>query len=169
MKRKGFNMKKIIASILLVFTFAVFGNEVLYRVEMSDAFLKENVIKKKYTLQKVDGKNCLYLKSGNVVEFKLPGELSNFEGETLRVTYRYKLKNVPKPAQAHLGFKIMGSYKYDGKSHCGHNPSPYGTKDWTWEGYNFVIRKNAKDIKLSVILPAGEAWISDLTVSYPQK
>lgn len=154
---------------LLVFTFAVFGNEILYRVEMTDAFLAKNAAKKRYTLQKVEGKNCLYLKSGNVVELKLPEELSNFEGETLRVTYCYKLKNVPKPAKAHLGFKVMGSYKFDGKSHCGHNASPYGTKDWTWEGYNFVIKKNAKDFKLFVILPAGEAWISDLTVSYPKK
>lgn len=162
-------MKKLIASILLVFTFAVFGNEVLYRVEMSDAFLAKNAAKKRYTLQKVEGKNCLYLKSGNVVEFKLPEELSNFDGETLRVTYRYKLKNVPQPAKPHLGFKVMGYYKYDNKIHSGHNPSPYGTKDWTWEGYNFIIKKNAKDFKLFVVLPAGEAWLSDLTVSYPKK
>ena len=162
-------MKKIFAFLFLVLCFVSFGNEVLFRLDMKDEFLSSIAAKKRYTLQSVDGKNCLYIRGGQTFEFKLPEELTQFEGEYLRITYRYKLKNVPKPAKPHLGFKVMASYKYDGKAHVGHTASPFGTKDWTWEGFNFLIQKNANNIKLQITLPKGEAWISDLTISFKNK
>jgi hypothetical protein len=162
-------MNKLLTVLLLFVSSLTFANEVLFRLEMKKEFLDKISINKKYVLHKYQGKDCLYLKSGKVFVFSLPEDLAQFEGEYLRVTYRYSLKNVPKPAKPHLGFKIMSSYKCDGKVHCGHTPSPFGTKNWTWDGFNFLVKKNAKEFKLSIVLPKGEAYISDLTVSFMNK
>ena len=163
-------MKKIIVLLLFVLGFVSFADETLFRLEMKEDKLAKIAVRKNYVLQTVDGKPCLYLRGPKAFEFKLPDELAQFEGEHLRITYRYRLKDVPEPEKPHLGFKVMGSYKYDGKSHVGHAVCPCGTKDWTWEGFNFLIQKDAKNLKLSVVLPGkGEAWVSDVTVSYRNK
>ena len=163
-------MKKLLSLIASVLCLVSFADEILFRLDIRKEALDKIAVTKKYTIQTIDKKNCLYFKGPASFVFRLPDELAQFEGEHLRITYRYRLKDVPQPAKAHLGFKVMGLYKYDGKSHNGHAACPYGTKDWTWEGYNFLIHKNARDIRMAIVLPpGGEAWISDFTVSFQNK
>ena len=164
-------MKKFTVAALLALGISAFAAETLFRLPMNEAEIAKIATSKKFVLQDVEGKKCLYLKPYSVVQFKLPEELAQFEGEHVRITYRYRMKNVPQPAKPHLGFKVMAHYQYDNnKKHHGHAASPSGTKEWTWEGYNFLIKKNAKNFEIAIVQPgAGEVWISDLTVSYQTK
>ena len=130
-------MKKTFVLLLIALCSIVFADETLFRLDLKEDSLAKIAVRKNYVLQTVDGKPRLYLKGPKAFEFKLPDELAQFEGEHLRITYRYRLKDVPQPEKSHLGFKVMGSYKYDGKTHVGHAASPWGPKDWAWEGFNF--------------------------------
>ena len=161
-------MKKFFITALLACSISAFAAETLFRLPMEEAEFKKITTSKKFTLQEVEGKKCLYLKPYSSVQVKLPDELAQFEGEHVRITYRYRMKNVPKPAKPHLGFKVMALYQYDNnKKHHGHAASPSGTKEWTWEGYNFLIKKDAKNFSLAIVQPAaGEVWITDVTVTY---
>ena len=165
-------MKKFFITALLACSISAFAAETLFRLPMEEAELTKIAFRKNFVIQNVNGTKCLYLKKPrNVVEVRLPEELAQFDGEFVRITYRYRLKDVPKPEKPHLGFKVMAVYKYaNGKTHHGHAASPHGTTDWKWEGYNLQIKKDAKDFKLAFILPAaGEVWISNITVTYQNK
>ena len=94
-------------------------------------------------------------------------DIGRFAGRKIRISYEFRLKDVPCPDPAWNGFKAMIRYEAAGQTFHGHAETPWGTSDWRTGAYFHEIKDGAANGLIRFFIPGGEAWVRNVHLFLP--